>query len=146
MRLQRPPELALRDGEVLREEPASALFFTGLLGSWSATRWQYTRRAQPEAVVDAICDLRGTITLSLSPGYYILTWEIPGVGARSIGGGCNIKDNQIEFLLPARGWVESVAFQVGAGELTLRSDASAWDFDGRGREESALFVAVFVKL
>ncbi len=145
MRLQRLPETQERDTATPSGAPAPAVFFTGLLGSWSATRWQYARRGQPGAVVDAICDLRGSITLSLSPGYYILTWEIPGVGAHSIGGGFTVVDNAIEFALPGRGPVESIAFHLGAEELTLESEQSAWDFDGRG-EETASFVAVFVKL
>lgn len=118
----------------------------GLLGSWSATRWQYTRRGDAVRVSDLVCDLRGNLTLSLSPGSFILTWQVPGIGSQSIGGGCTVVADQLEFVVPWSGWSEAVAFHLGAGELSLRSDNSAWDFEGHGREEPAGFVAVFVKL
>lgn len=118
----------------------------GLLGSWSATRWQYSRRNEPVQVIDLVCDRRGNFTLSLSPGSFILTWQIPGLGSRSIGGACRVQGEEIEFVVPGQGWEETVSFHLGAGELSLRAESSAWDFEGHGREEPAGFVAVFVKL
>lgn len=118
----------------------------GLLGSWSATRWQYTNRFQGEQMVDVVCDLRGNVTLSLSQGTYVLAWDIPGNGSRSIGGSCAVGADQIEFATPGTDTVERVTFHLGSETLSLRCEASAWDFDGKGREEAADFVAVFVKL
>jgi hypothetical protein len=125
--------------------PAAAME-GGLLGSWSATRWQYSRRNDPVQMIDLVCDRRGNFTLSLSPGSFILTWQIPGLGSRSIGGACRVQSHEIELVVPGQGWVETVSFHLGAGELSLRAESSAWDFEGHGREEPAGFVAVFVNL
>jgi hypothetical protein len=43
-----------------------------LLGSWSATRWQYTSQARPDVTADVVCDLGGSVTLSLSAATYVL--------------------------------------------------------------------------
>ena len=128
------------------EPRPAAVMAGGLLGSWSATRWQYTRQGEPAQVIDLVCDLHGNLTLSLSQGNFILTWQVPGIRGQSIGGGCTVVSDQLEFVVPWSGWSEAVAFHLGAGELSLRSDNSAWDFEGRGHEEPAGFVAVFVKL
>jgi hypothetical protein len=117
-----------------------------LLGSWSATRWQYTSRSRPERMVDVVCDLRGTVTLSLSAGTYILAWDIAGLGSQSLGGTYAVRDHELEFAVSSAEVRETVAFRLGAEELSLRGAESAWDFDGAGHEEPADFVAVFVRL
>ena len=117
-----------------------------LLGSWSATRWQYSSRRRPERVVDVVIDLRGTVTLSLSAGTYVLSWDLAGQGSQSLGGTYAARGHELEFVLPGGERTENVTFRIGAEELSLRGDASAWDFDGDGSEEPADFVAVFVRL
>ena len=118
----------------------------GLQGSWSATRWQYTSRRDSEKRVDVVCELRGSVTLSLSAGTYVLAWDIPGGPRQSVGGAYAVRQDAIDFTASASDQGESVAFRLGTEELTLRSEASAWDFHGDGQEEPASFVAVFVKL
>jgi hypothetical protein len=118
----------------------------GLLGSWSATRWHYTSRDTPGRAIDVVCDLRGTVTLSLSAGTYVLTWDVPGRGGQSIGGAWLVRDDDVEFSPAGSASLESVAFHLGTDELSLRTDDSAWDFSGDGVEEPAGFVAVFVRL
>jgi hypothetical protein len=125
--------------------PAAAME-GGLLGSWSASRWQYSRRGEPVQLIDLVCDQRGNITLSLSQGTYVLAWDIPGNGSRSVGGACTVAGDQIEFGARGTDAVERVTFHLGSETLSLRCEASAWDFGGNGREEPADFVAVFVKL
>lgn len=117
-----------------------------LLGSWSATRWQYASRSRPGHAVDVVCDLRGTVTLSLSAGTYVLAWSIAGLGSQSLGGTYATRDHQLEFAVPSGELRETVEFRLGADALSLRGAESAWDFDGDGHEEPAEFVAVFVRL
>lgn len=116
-----------------------------LLGSWSATRWQYTSRERPDRVVDVVIDLRGTVTLSLTAGTYILAWDIGNQGSQSIGGTYAARGHELEFAQRAD-LREHVGFRLGADELSLKGAESAWDFDGNGHEEPADFVAVFVRL
>ncbi len=117
-----------------------------LLGSWSATRWQYTSRERPERVIDVVIDLRGTVTLSLTAGTYILAWDVVGRGSQSIGGTYAANGHELEFAQPGADVKERVGFRLGADELSLRGAESAWDFEGNGHEEPADFVAVFVRL
>jgi hypothetical protein len=145
MRLRRD-QAAGWSGPPTLGQSAAASAEGGLLGSWSATRWQYTSRHQAVQMVDVVCDLRGNVTLSLSQGTYVLAWDIPGNGSRSIGGFCAVGAEEIEFAAPGRDAVERVTFHLGTETLSLRCEASAWDFDGHGQEEPADFVAVFVKL
>ena len=119
----------------------------GLLeGSWSATRWHYTSRLEPARMVDVVTDLRGTVTLSLSGGAFILAWDIPGRGGRSVTGQWERHGNALEYSWPGVEGVERAAIRLGAQELSLSSESSAWDFDGDGVMEPAGFVGVFVKL
>ena len=117
-----------------------------LLGSWSATRWQYTSRDQPARSVDVVCDLSGVVTLSLSAGTYVLTHAVADQGSRSQGGTCEVQGDRLR-LNPAGGdGPEMVRFRVAAETLSLSAEASAWDFDGDGADEAADFVAVLVRL
>lgn len=115
-----------------------------LLGSWSATRWQYSSNLRADRAVDLVCDLRGSVTLSLGPEGFVLTWVLEGGERQAIGGGYAVQGGEIEF--SARGAPERAEYHLGSVELSLSSDASAWDFDGDGEEEPARFVAVFVRL
>ena len=115
-------------------------------GSWSATRWHYTSRKEPGRTVDVVTDLRGMVTLSLSGGTFILAWEIPGRGSRSVSGRWERRGNALEYSWPGVEGVERAVIRVGAHELSLSSEMSAWDFDGDGALEPAGFVGVFVKL
>jgi len=114
-----------------------------LLGSWSATRWQYASRAG--RTVDVVCDLGGTVTLSLSAESYVLTWSVPEQGSRSIGGALALVDDRLDLRAQGGEQVESVIYRLAAETLALSSDASQWDFDGNG-DEAAAFVAVLVRL
>ena len=117
----------------------------GLLGTWSATRWQYLSRHHDTHAVDLVCDLRGAVTLSLSPGTFILSWDIPGHGSRTVGGQYVVRERAIEFASSAKDVSDAVWYRLGVDELSLQSEESAWDF-GDGAEELALFVAVFVRI
>ena len=114
-----------------------------LLGSWSATRWQYTSRAQ--RTVDVVCDLGGTVTLSLSAHSYVLTWSVTGQTSRSVGGALAVVGDHLDFLAQGAEQRESVTYRLGGETLALSSDATGWDFDGSG-DEPAAFVAVLVRL
>ena len=115
----------------------------GLLGSWSATRWQYTSRAQ--LTVDVVCDLGGTVTLSVSAGSYVLTWSVAGQASRSVGGALAVAGDRIALRPQGADQAEAVTYRLAGETLALSSDASQWDFDGSG-EEPAAFVAVLVRL
>ena len=117
----------------------------GLLGSWSATRWQYTSRATPDRVVDVVTGLGGSVTLSLSAQAYVLTWAVPGLGDGTIGGALAIEDGRLALIPAGAGLAESLAFRLASATLALSCDASSWDFDGSG-EVRADFVAVLVRL
>jgi hypothetical protein len=115
-----------------------------LLGSWSATRWQYTSRLPPERVVDLICDRGGSVTLSLSRDSYILAWELGGEERQCVGGRVAVTGDQLEFL--DEGTTERVEFRLGVSELSIRSEGSRWIFEGDSGEGPASFVAVFVRV
>ena len=114
-------------------------------GSWSATRWQYTSVVRPELQVDVVCDLQGTITLSLSEETYVLTWNL-GSGSRSVGGTVTLDGDRLTLLPHGAAEPDVVAFRVASDTLALSAEASAWDLDGDGRDETAAFVAVLVRL
>jgi hypothetical protein len=117
-----------------------------LLGSWSATRWQYTKRDEPARSVDVVCDLGGAVTLSLSAETYVLTWTLAGEGSRSEGGTSEVLDEHLRLTAEGAGHSDTVRFRVAADTLSLSAEPSAWDFDGDGRDEAADFVAVLVRL
>jgi hypothetical protein len=119
---------------------------SALLGSWSATRWQYTSRERPDAVVDLVCGLGGSVTLSLSAETYVLTWSSAGQDGRSIGGVLAIEGDRIALRAQDASETEAVTYRLAGETLALSSDASRWDFDGDGAEEAADFVAVLVRL
>ena len=115
-----------------------------LLGSWAATRWEYASITS-RRVVDLVCDLGGSVTLSVSPGTYILTWDIARQGRRSVGGTVEVRASALH-LHPHDGVDEEVVlFQLADDTLTLSAAQSAWAFDGNG-EEPAAFTAVLVRL
>jgi hypothetical protein len=116
-----------------------------LYGSWSATRWQYTGRESPERKLDVVCDLGGSVTLSLSDGTYVVTWDV-GHGSRSLGGAVEVDGDRITLHPQGGAHAEVLLFHLAGDTLALSSDASAWDVDGDGREEVAAFVAVLVRL
>jgi hypothetical protein len=120
-----------------------------LLGSWSATRWQYRSRAHPESVVDVVCSLGGSVTLSLSAESYVLTWS-SGAGLphdnRSVGGALVVEGDRLSLRPPDALEPDAVTYRLSGETLALSSDASEWDFDGEGKVEAAEFVAVLVRL
>ena len=117
-----------------------------LLGSWSATRWQYTSRTEPPLSMDVVCDLGGTVTLSLSAGTYVLTYDVARRGSRSQGGSCALEGNQLQLTPEGSGDPDVVQFRIASETLSLTAESSAWDFDNDGEEEAADFVAVLVRL
>jgi hypothetical protein len=121
-----------------------------LLGSWSATRWQYTARAADGKSADVVADLGGTVTLSLSLGTYVLTWDIAGRKSASVGGALHVIGDRLELFPPGGGGngpdPESLIYRFSGATLALSSRDSGWDFNGDGREEPADFVAVLVRL
>jgi hypothetical protein len=116
-----------------------------LFGSWSATRWQYASRDRPERQVDVVCDLGGSVTLSLSEGTYVLTWDL-GEGSRSLGGAIDVDADRLTLRPLGAADEEVVVFRVASDTLSLSAESSAWDLDADGTEEAAAFVAVLVRL
>ena len=116
-----------------------------LLGSWSATRWQYTSRGATPRAADVVVDLRGTVTLSLSAGSWILSWDLPGQASQTIGGTWRYQGDRIELRRRGAGESEVLHVRLGADTISLSADESSWDFGG-GAPEPAAFVAVFVRL
>jgi len=117
----------------------------GLLGSWSATRWQYASKLHREQVVDAVAGLKGSVTLSLSAGAFVLAWDVPGHGSGSVGGSVAIEDGALLLRPHHQDEAGRVRYRVSALTLALSGEQSAWDFDGSG-ETPAEFVAVLVRL
>ena len=115
-----------------------------LLGSWAATRWEY--RALDRALAqDVVCELGGSVTLSISPGTYILATDVAGRGRHSVGGMITVQDASLG-LRPLGGEREQrLAFQLTDTTLTLHAADAAWAFDGSG-EEPAEFVGILVRL
>ena len=117
-----------------------------LLGTWSATRWQYVSRDEPSRSLDVVCDARGAVTLSLSAGTYVVTHDIAGDGTQTQGGMCEMIDGRLQLTADGADRADVVRYRVSGETLSLRCDESAWDFNGDGREEAAAFVAVLVRL
>jgi len=117
-----------------------------LFGGWSATRWQYTSAQQPERAVDVVCDLGGSVTLSLTATAFILAFDVPGRGAQGVSGACEVRGDELVLVPDGPNGAERVAFHQIGDTLSLRSDASGWEFDGNGQEQRAGFVAVLVRL
>jgi hypothetical protein len=119
-----------------------------LLGSWSATRWQYTARADGGRSQDVVADLGGTVTLSLSLGTYVLTWDIAGRPSASVGGAMHMAGDRLALVPPGDGArePEALVYRFRGATLALSSRDSAWDFNGDGQDEPADFVAVLVRL
>jgi hypothetical protein len=116
-----------------------------LLGSWSATRWQYTSGGEPGRSVDVVVDLRGSVTLSLSAGAWVLTWDLGSRGSQSLGGALTVEGDQLLLLAADANEADRVLFRLADRTLALSCEVSAWDFEGNG-EEPASFVAVLVRL
>lgn len=117
-----------------------------LLGSWSATRWQYARGDDSGQVLDLVCDVGGTITLSLSDGTWVLSYDVAPRGKQSVGGTWIARHDVLELTAAGAEAADAVRFRLSAETLSLSSLESWWDFDGSGRDVPALFVAVFVRL
>ena len=117
-----------------------------LLGSWSATRWQYARGDDSGQVLDLVCDLGGTITLSLSDGTWVLAYDVAGRAKQSVGGTWVARQDVLELSAAGADAAEAVRFRVSTETLSLSSLESWWDFDNSGQDVPALFVAVFVRL
>jgi hypothetical protein len=85
------------------------------------------------------------VTLSLSDGTYVLTWDV-GRGSRSAGGAATIEGDRLALRQEETATTDEVRFRLSGPTLALSADASGWDFDGNGRDEAAAFVAVLVRL
>lgn len=126
-------------------EGASAGRAYGLLGAWSATRWQYSA-ADPGRQVDIVCDLAGMITLSISAGTWVLSFVIPAWGARSVGGTWIETAGLLRFAPLGAPVIDDLRFRVSGDVLSISSDQSEWAFHDAGRPEPARLQAVFVRL
>jgi len=93
-----------------------------------------------------MCDLGGSVTLSLTATAFILAFDVPGRGAQSVSGACEVRGAELRFVPEGTDGEERVAFHQIGDTLSLRSDASGWDFDGNGQDQRAGFVAVLVRL
>ena len=117
-----------------------------LFGGWSATRWQYRSASPPERVVDVVTDLGGSITLSLTATAFILAVDVASRGSVSVSGRCEVRADELLLCLDGGDAPERVSFHQTGDTLSLRSDQSAWDFEGNGTDQRAAFVAVLVRL
>lgn len=143
--LPQPPHA----GEAGPGKPAPAVVQAGapsnpLFGGWSATRWQYSNAFARS--VDVVCDLGGSVSLSLSPDAFILAHTVGGRASPGVSGTLEVRGD--ELVLHARGYfgAQAVRFRQAGETLSLYSNESGWDFDGDGREEAAEFVGVLVRL
>lgn len=117
----------------------------GLLGAWSATRWQYVA-ADGARQADVICDLGGMITLSISPGTWVLSFVVPSWGARSVGGTWTEDEGMLRLAPLGAPVIGDLRFRVSGEVLSLGSDQSEWAFHDDGTVEPARLQAVFVRL
>ena len=140
MRLPLPP----RSSQPVLETGAEPL--PELLAGWSATRWQYTSLSDPWNAVDMICDLGGSIAITLSDRQFILTCDIPGRGSLTVAGSFEIDGEILRFTALDSSSPQSVRVHQAGRTLSFHSEASAWDFDGTGKERAAWFSAVLVRL
>lgn len=148
MRLPPSPAGTQREDSLPADPRSAPRGATGhpLVGGWSATRWQYTSRDAPRRTVDLVCDLGGSVTLGLTATAFILAWDIAGRGRRSLGGAWVARDDELRLRPEGTLEADAVRFRLSGETLSLHADDSAWDFDGDGRESSAGFVAVLVRL
>jgi hypothetical protein len=117
-----------------------------LFGGWSATRWEYASLARPEQVVDVVCDLGGSVTLSLTATAFILATDVAGRGKHSVAGTCEVRGDELRLRAEGAAEPEVLRHQQVGATLSLSCEASGWDFDGSGRDQDAAFVAVLVRL
>ena len=115
-----------------------------LVGSWAAVRWGYVS-VSGQRSIDVVGDLGGTVTLSLAAGTYVLSWDDRNGGPRSAEGTYAVTDDEWLAFRPTEGENERVGFRRAAGTVVLRSETSAFAFDGQ-QEEPAVFTAVLVRL
>ena len=116
-----------------------------LLGSWSATRWEYTDARDDAQRVDLVCDLGGMVTMSISRESWVLTFVVPGRGTSSTSGTLAAEDRMLR-LSPTGQEPTTLGYRVSAEALSWNDADSGWDFDGDGRHEPARLVAVFVRI
>jgi hypothetical protein len=117
-----------------------------VFGGWSATRWQYTSVSDPERAADVVCDLGGTVTLSLSATAFILAFDVAGRGKHTVSGACEVRADELLLRPEGAEAPHAVRFRHNDDTLSLQSEASGWDFDGTGQDQAATFVAVLVRL
>lgn len=117
-----------------------------VFGGWSATRWQYSSLQTPEQVADVVCDLGGSVTLSLTATAFILAFDVAGRGKHSVSGVCEVRGDELLLRPEGTAAPHRVRFRQNGDTLSLQSDASGWDFDGNGEDQAAAFVAVLVRL
>lgn len=139
------PEAGAADWSAPASEGADWLADPELLGSWSATRWQYAGKTDREQVVDVVAGLKGSVTVSLSAGAFVITWDVPGHGNGSVGGSVSMTDGVLTLRTQGSGEAHVVRHRVSAMTLALSGEESAWNFDGKG-EVAAEFAAVLVRL
>lgn len=145
MRVPPPNTGLLLAGLVAEPRSGAPAGGDGLVGAWSATRWEYTRAAATDRV-DVVCDLLGMVALSLAAATSVLTFAIPGRGTRSIGGTWARDDDALTMRPSGDGDATRLRFRQSGDTLSWHDANSGWDFDGDGEDEAAVLVAVFVRL
>jgi hypothetical protein len=117
-----------------------------VFGGWSATRWQYSSHSQPGRLTDVVCDLGGSVTLSLSATAFILAFDVSGRGKHTVSGVCDVGGDELLLWPDGADAPQRLRFRQSGDTLALHSDSSGWDFDGTGTDQDATFVAVLVRL
>ena len=117
-----------------------------LRGSWSATRWQHSSLRDPGRSLDVVCDLGGSVTLSIGEEAFVLTTTGAQRGAVNMDGAFRMRGDTLELHAHEGGASWRVRWHLVEHTLTLSSDESRCDFEGDGSAEPAALVSVFVRL
>ena len=117
-----------------------------LQGSWSATRWHHTSLQDPGRSLCVICDLGGSVTLSLGDEAWVLTCKWGTRGVIHEGGRFRLNGDCLELEGDNTLTDECLRWRVVDDTLTLNAEPSRCDFDGNGTTEPSALVAVLVRL
>ncbi len=117
-----------------------------LQGSWSATRWQHTSLLDQRRSLDVVCDLGGSVTLSLGDEAWVLTCNWGKRGVQHEGGRFRLSGECLELMGDSALAAECLRWRLVEDTLTLNAEPSRCDFDGNGVSEPSLLVAVLVRL
>ena len=116
-----------------------------LQGSWSATRWQHTSLLDGRSL-DVVCDLGGSVTLSLGDEAWVLTCNWGARGVVHEGGRFQVDGECLELNGDSAIAGDCLRWRLIENTLTLNAQPSRCDFDGKGTTEPSALVAVLVRL